>query len=85
MKMQEKIIDDNILEKMTLENVFKIFNDNVFPMLNDEEKDYCKELQDFCLELHPKIDKSQDVYVLFPKLGKHGYLQRINEWKDFKP
>jgi alkylation response protein AidB-like acyl-CoA dehydrogenase len=83
--MQEQIINDKILEKMSLENVFKIFNDNVFPMLNDEEKTYCNELQAFCLELHPKIDKSKDVYVLFPELGKHGYMQRINLWKDFKP
>ncbi|MHA1670498.1 MAG: acyl-CoA dehydrogenase family protein [Promethearchaeota archaeon] len=83
--MQEKIINDNILEKITLENVFKIFNNNVFPMLNDEEKEYCNELQAFCLELHPKIDKSKDVYVLFPELGKRGYMQRINKWKDFTP
>ncbi|MFW9827661.1 MAG: acyl-CoA dehydrogenase family protein [Candidatus Thorarchaeota archaeon] len=82
---QEKIINDEILEKMSLENVFKIFNDNVFPMLNDEEREYCQELQNFCLDLHPKIDKSKDVYVLLPELGKHGYIQRINPWKDFKP
>ncbi len=83
--MQEKIIDDQIHEKMTLGNVFKIFNDNVFPMLNEEEKEYCNQLQEFCLELNPKIDKSKDVYVLFPELGKHGYMQRINLWNDFKP
>jgi alkylation response protein AidB-like acyl-CoA dehydrogenase len=85
MQMQEKIINDDILEKMSLENIFKIFNDNVFPMLNDEEREYCQELQEFCINLQPKIDKSKDVYVLFPELGKRGYLQRINEWKDFKP
>ena len=67
MKFQEKIISDSILEKMNLENVFKIFNDNVFAMLNEEEIGFCQELQEFCLELHPKIDKSQDVYVLFPE------------------
>ena len=49
--MQEKIINDKILEMISLENVFKIFNDNIFPMLNDEEKAYCNELQSFCLEL----------------------------------
>jgi alkylation response protein AidB-like acyl-CoA dehydrogenase len=82
---QEKIIDDNILEKMTLENVFTIFNDNLFPMLNEEEREYCQELQNFCLDLHPNIDKSKDVYGLLPELGKRGYIQRINPWKDFKP
>ncbi|MBD3211633.1 MAG: hypothetical protein GF311_03415 [Candidatus Lokiarchaeota archaeon] len=82
---QEKIIDDSILEKMSLENVFNIFNDNVFPMLDEEEREYCRDLQEFCLNLDPKIDKSKDVYVLFPELGKRGYMQRINLWKDFKP
>ncbi|MFX0144213.1 MAG: acyl-CoA dehydrogenase family protein [Candidatus Hodarchaeota archaeon] len=82
---QEKIIDDKILEKMSLENVFKIFNNNVFPMLNEEEQEYCQELQSFCLDLHPRIDKSKDVYGLLPELGKRGYIQRINPWKDFKP
>ncbi|MDX1798775.1 MAG: acyl-CoA dehydrogenase [Candidatus Lokiarchaeia archaeon] len=82
---QEKIIDDKILEKMTLENVFKIFNDSVFPMLNNEEREYCQELQNFSLDLHPNIDKSKDVYGLLPELGKRGYIQRINPWKDFKP
>ncbi len=82
---QEKIIDDKILEKMSLENVFKIFNDNVFPMLNEEEQKYCQELQQFSLNLRPRIDKSKDVYGLLPKLGKQGYIQRINPWKDFEP
>jgi alkylation response protein AidB-like acyl-CoA dehydrogenase len=82
---QEKIIDDRILEKMSLENVFKLFNDNVFPMLNEEEREYCQELQKFSLDLHPRIDKSKDVYELLPELGKRGYIQRINPWKDFKP
>lgn len=84
-EFQEKIIDDSILEKMSLENVFKIFNDNVFPMLDEEEKEYCLQLQKFCLNLDSQIDKSEDVYGLFPELGKHGYMQRINLWKDFKP
>ena len=82
---QEKIINDDILAKMSLENVFKIFNDNVFPMLNQEEREYCNKLQEFCIDLNPKIDRSKDVYGLLPELGKHGYVQRINPWKDFKP
>jgi len=82
---QEKIINDEILEKMSLENVFKIFNDNVLPMLNAEDREYCAHLQEVCLEIDPKIDRTQDVYGLLPELGKYGYVQRINSWKDFKP
>jgi len=82
---QEKIINDEILEKMSLENVFKIFNDNVYPMLTMEEREYCDKLQEFCIDLNPRIDRSKDVYGLLPELGKYGYIQRINPWKDFKP
>lgn len=83
--MQEKIIKDSTLEKMALENVFKIFNSNIYPMLKDEDIQFCEELENFCLELHPKIDKNQDVYSLMPELGKYGYIQRINQYKDFTP
>lgn len=83
--MQEKIIADHILEKMSLENVFKILQDNLFPMLTDEEVEYSNQLQEFCMDLEPKIDRSKAVYELFPELGKHGYMQRINKWNDFTP
>ncbi|MFX1278461.1 MAG: acyl-CoA dehydrogenase family protein [Promethearchaeota archaeon] len=82
---QEKIINDEILEKMSLANVFKIFNDNVSPMLNAEEREFCNDLQEVCLEINSKIDRSKDVYGLLPELGKYGYIQRINPWREFKP
>ncbi|HEY0089665.1 MAG TPA: acyl-CoA dehydrogenase family protein, partial [Candidatus Lokiarchaeia archaeon] len=85
MKMQEKIINNKINEKMAIDNAFKVLNDNLFAMLNDEEQKFCQMLQEFCIELHPKIDKSKDVYGLFPELGKNGYMQRINKWRDFTP
>ncbi len=83
--MQEKIIKDDILDKMSLKNVFQILNDNLFPILNEDEKDFCRQLQDFCIVLRPKIDKSKDVYELFPELGKEGFMQRINLFRDFEP
>ncbi|MBY9005537.1 MAG: acyl-CoA dehydrogenase [Candidatus Lokiarchaeota archaeon] len=83
--MQEKIIDDKILEKMTLANVYNIFNANIFPMLNEEDIKFCKEIQKFCIELEPKVNTSEDVYEFFSELGKHGFMQRINVWKDYRP
>ncbi|MHA1682161.1 MAG: acyl-CoA dehydrogenase family protein [Promethearchaeota archaeon] len=79
----EKIIDDNILDNMSLENVYSILNENLFPFLNDEEKDFVTELEKFCIDLEPDIDNEKDVYVLFPRLGARGYMQRMNPWKEF--
>ncbi|MHA1730066.1 MAG: acyl-CoA dehydrogenase family protein [Promethearchaeota archaeon] len=83
--MLEKIISDKILENMTLSNVYKILNTNIFPFLNEEEKQFVTDLEEFCIELEPKIDYDKDAYVLFPKLGERGYIQRMNPFRDFLP
>lgn len=85
MKIQEKIIKDEFLEKLELGNFYKILNQNIFPLLNEEELAFVKEVEDFCLELAPTIDREKDVYVLFPKLGEQGFIQRMNKYKDFVP
>ncbi len=74
MKIQEKIIKDEFLEKLELGNFYKILNQNIFPLLNEEELAFVKEVEDFCLELAPTIDREKDVYVLFPKLGEQGFI-----------
>ncbi|MFX0103246.1 MAG: acyl-CoA dehydrogenase family protein [Candidatus Hodarchaeota archaeon] len=79
----EKIIDDDILDNMALQNVYSALNETLFPFLNDEEKAFIEELEQFCVKLEPTIDLEKDVYVLFPKLGEKGYLQRMNPWKNF--
>ncbi|MHA1792700.1 MAG: acyl-CoA dehydrogenase family protein [Promethearchaeota archaeon] len=77
--VQLSIIDKNIAEYLTTENLYKIFNQYVMPFLNDEEQAFVKELEDFVLEeLVPKINLDKDVYELFPILGKRGYIQRKN-------
>ena len=81
----EKIVDDKILNNMSLANVYKILNESIFPLLNDEEQKFVSDLEKFCIELEPQIDLEKDVYVLFPKLGEKGYIQRMNPWKEFNP
>jgi alkylation response protein AidB-like acyl-CoA dehydrogenase len=82
--MLEKIIPDDILEKMNLSNIYKILNENIFPFLNSSEKQFVEDLEDFCINLDPQIDYEKDVYDLFPKLGANGYIQRMNPFQDFK-
>jgi butyryl-CoA dehydrogenase len=83
--MLEKIVDDKILNNMALANVYKILNESIFPLLSDEEQKFVSDLEKFCIELEPQIDLEKDVYVLFPKLGEKGYIQRMNPWKNFTP
>ncbi|MHA1368759.1 MAG: acyl-CoA dehydrogenase family protein [Promethearchaeota archaeon] len=78
----EKIISDDILDNMTLENVYHVLNENVFPFLSEDERNFVKELEEFCIKLEDSIDNDKDVYVLFPKLGERGYIQRMNPWEE---
>src|SRR4030042_6289360 len=80
-----RIITDEIELALSLENRYKILNENIFPMLGKNEQDFLREVQQFCLDLEPKIDWDKDVYVLFPELGKRGFIQRLNLWRDFGP
>ncbi|HMF31612.1 MAG TPA: acyl-CoA dehydrogenase family protein [Candidatus Lokiarchaeia archaeon] len=80
------ILNQKVKEKLTTENIFKIYNSFIIPLLSHEERDFMLELQRFCLEeLEPSIDITHDVYELFPLLGQHGYMQRLYPYQDFKP
>ena len=83
--IQEKIIDDKILSNLTLTNIYEILNENVFPFLNEEEQKFVTELEQYCIEIEPKIDFDQDAYKAFPLLGAKGYMQRMNPYKDYAP
>ena len=80
-----RIITDEIEKALSLENRYKILNENIFPMLGKKEQDFLLEVQQFCIDLAPKIDWVNDVYVLFPELGKRGFIQRLNHWRNFEP
>jgi len=85
MEKGARIIADEIEEALSLENRYKVLNDNIFPMLSPEEQEFLLEVQKYCLDIEPSIDWTEDVYVLFPKLGERGYIQRLNLWRDFEP
>jgi alkylation response protein AidB-like acyl-CoA dehydrogenase len=85
MEKGARIIPEEIEEALSLENRYRILNDNIFPMLSPEEQGFLLELQKYCLDIEPSIDFTEDVYVLFPRLGERGYMQRLNLWRDFEP
>lgn len=77
------VIKDEIKEKLRLENIYKLFNEQIDLLLSSEEKAFVSDLQRFCVDFEPRIDWEKDVYVNFPALGEHGYIQRLNPWKSF--
>lgn len=81
--VQLSIIDEKIVPFLTTENLYKVFNQYVMPFLTKEEQAFVTELEDFIInELEPKTDWGNEVYELFPILGKNGYIQRKNP--DFR-
>jgi alkylation response protein AidB-like acyl-CoA dehydrogenase len=78
-----KVINEEIEQKLTLANNYKLLNEQLDLLLTPAEKDYMQELQAFCVDYEPNIDWNEDVYVNFPALGEHGYIQRLNPWGDF--
>ncbi|MHA1729118.1 MAG: acyl-CoA dehydrogenase family protein [Promethearchaeota archaeon] len=87
MNAKVKIIPEEIEEKLSLENVYKLFNFQIGDLLSEQEFEFVKEFQKFNIENEPNIDfaDGDSLYKLFPIYGKRGYIQRLNKWKDFEP
>ena len=77
------ILDEEIKDKLRTENVYKIFNNFIIPLITEEEREFLEELEQFLLkEIEPKINLNEEVYELFPILGKKNYIQRLNPYGD---
>lgn len=79
------LLDDEIKEKLSTENIYKVFNNFIFPLITEEEREFLEELEQFLLkEIEPKINLEEEVYELFPILGKKNYIQRLNQYGDIE-
>lgn len=83
-KMQCQIIPDEILDALSLQKRYNLLNINFMIMLNDKEKDFLNEVQNFCLEFEEKnnIDHSEDIYSWYPAFGEKGYLHRFFNYEE---
>lgn len=78
-----EILDADIKKKLTTRNIFKVFNNFIIPLINKEEQKFLEELEDFLIDyVEPAIDLNNDVYELFPILGRENYIQRLNQYGD---
>ncbi|MFX0091857.1 MAG: acyl-CoA dehydrogenase family protein [Candidatus Hodarchaeota archaeon] len=85
--MKTKIIKDEILEVLSLENMYNVINNNFLLILKDEDMEYFQEVQQFCLDIENKIGGIEghykdNLYEWFPKFGKVGYINRSYDYPD---
>ncbi|MFX1254509.1 MAG: acyl-CoA dehydrogenase family protein [Promethearchaeota archaeon] len=81
--METQIIKDEILSALSLENIYNVINNNLMLVLKDDDMDFFREVQQFCLEKEEKIGGIEghykdDMYDWFPEFGKAGYINRSN-------
>ena len=77
------ILEEEIKKKLRTENIYKIFNNFIIPLITEEEREFLEELELFLLkEIEPKMNLNEEVYDLFPILGKKNYIQRLNPHGD---
>lgn len=80
-----RILDDAIDQKLTTRNIYEIFNNFIIPLISKEEQEFLIELEDYLIkEIEPKINLNNEVYELFPILGKVHLIQRLNPFKHVR-
>ncbi|MFX1312472.1 MAG: acyl-CoA dehydrogenase family protein [Promethearchaeota archaeon] len=79
-RFETQVINDEILEKLSLEHRYNFLNDNLRVILTDNQFNFLKEVQNFCLDYEKKNNithgPDEDVYEWYPDFGEQGYITR---------
>ena len=79
-KFKTQVINDEILAKLTLENRYKVLNDNLSIVLSDDEMAFLTQVEDFCLKFEKDNNithgPEEDFYEWTPAFGQQGYITR---------
>jgi len=79
-KFMTQVINDEILEKLNLKYRYKFLNENLTPILSDDQLNFLKTVQEFCLKFEKEKNithgPEEDIYEWYPYFGKEGYITR---------
>ncbi len=79
-------INDEIMEKLNLQNRYAFLNANLSSILSDDEMEFLKEVEDFCVKFEKdnKITHApdEDIYEWIPAFGKEGYITRMYPFSE---
>ncbi|MFX1275930.1 MAG: acyl-CoA dehydrogenase family protein [Promethearchaeota archaeon] len=84
-KFKTQAINNEILEKLNLKNRYKFLNDNLFSVLSEEQLDYLKRVQHFCLNFEKEKQithgPDEDIYDWCSDFGKEGLITRLHSYE----
>jgi len=79
-RFETQVINDEILEKLNLVNRYNFLNENLSPILTENQFAFLKEVQGFCLKFEEENNithgPNEDIYEWYPAFGKQGYITR---------
>jgi alkylation response protein AidB-like acyl-CoA dehydrogenase len=81
---QTQGINDEILDKLSLENRYKFLNMNLPTICSDKQISFIKKAQEFALEYEKKnkITHTEDIYTYFPAFGEKGLICRFHPFTE---
>ncbi|MFX1452348.1 MAG: hypothetical protein ACFFCM_16030, partial [Promethearchaeota archaeon] len=75
-------VNDEILEKLSLENRYKFLNENIKTFLTDDQFSFLQSVEDFCLNFEKDNNivhgPDEDIYDWVPAFGKKGFITRLH-------
>jgi alkylation response protein AidB-like acyl-CoA dehydrogenase len=81
----DQVINDEILEKLSLKNRYNFLNNNLMAILSPEQFSFLKKAQKFCMRFEKKNNithgPDEDVYNWIPAFGAEGYITRAHNFE----
>ena len=81
----DQVINDEILNKLSLKNRYSFLNNNLMAVLSSEQFNFLKKVQKFCLRFENKNEithgPNEDVYDWIPTFGAEGYITRAHNFE----
>ena len=85
-KFDTQVINDEILDKLSLKNRYAFINNNLTAILSQEEFNFLRKVQRFCLRFEKKNEiihgPEEDVYDWIPAFGEVGYTTRQHAFEE---
>jgi len=80
----DQVINDEILDKLSLKNRYSFLNNNLMAILSSEQFNFLKKVQKFCMRFEKKNGithgPDEDIYEWIPTFGAEGYITRAHNF-----